>query len=70
MNETPVSVMDMLTTQKDPVVFRGVREELFNMNHIVKNHMDTGLSADEMATARMVQEAVQAAENIVEKLEL
>lgn len=69
MSDIPVSVMDMLT-QKDPEVFKGIREELFNMKQAVKSHMDKGLSVDEMATARMVQEAVQAAENVVDKLEI
>lgn len=68
MSDTPVSVMDMLTAQKDPATCKGIREELFSMKQAVKNHMDTGLSADDMATARMVQEAVQAAENVVERL--
>lgn len=68
MSNTSVSVMDMCNAQNDPAALRGIREELFSMKQAVKNHMDTGLSTEEMATARMVQSAVQAAENVVEKL--
>ena len=47
---------------------KAVREELFAMQQRVRAHMDAGLSQDEMAVARSVREAVDAANTILDNL--
>ena len=45
-----------------------IKEEIFEMKSSIKKHMDTGLSSDEMKEAKIRQDAVMAAEAIMEKL--
>lgn len=47
---------------------KAVREELFTMQQTIRQHMDTGLSPDEMRVAQSARDAVQAADSILSKL--
>lgn len=45
-----------------------IKDEIFEMKSNIKKHMDTGLTPDEMKDAKIYQDAVIAAENIMEKV--
>lgn len=47
---------------------QAVREELFVMQQTIRQHMDAGLSPDEMRVAQSVRDAVYAADDILNKL--
>ena len=66
MSETFTSVMDMNSSGMD---FRMVRDEVLTMNLEVKRRMDAGLTPDEMAVAKKVFAATEAAGKILEKLD-
>lgn len=68
MSEPFISVMELVSQEQGPSVHSAIRQEVLDMELTVKTHMDKGLSSDEMAVARSVREAVQAAEHIMEKV--
>lgn len=45
--------------------FKGIREEIYDLEYAIKRHMDTGLSPEDMEKARVVQEGAQAADRIL-----
>ena len=60
------SAFDMLA--EDPSGLKQLREELFEMRTDVKRAMDAGMTSDEMAVARQVMTAVDAAEKVAERV--
>lgn len=48
--------------------FNGVKEELFTIKTGIKSYMDAGLTSDEVPVAKMCQQAILSADNIVEKM--
>lgn len=67
MNNEFVSVAELM--ENPPYgAQKAVREELFTMQQQIKAHMDTGLSQDEMTVAQSVRDAVNAADDILDKL--
>lgn len=67
MNDPFVSVAEL--TENPPYGARkSIKEELFTMQQAIKQHMDTGLSADDMRVAQSVRAAVHAADDILDKL--
>ncbi len=68
MNETMISVLDILENDPTGRGWQGIRDELFEMDMTVKRHMDTGLGPDEWAVAEAVREAVRAAGRTVDNM--
>ena len=66
MNESFVSVMDMLENQG--AGYRSVQDEVMEMSLAVKRHMDQGLTPDEMVVAQAAREATSAASRALEAL--
>lgn len=66
MNESFVSVMDMLENQG--VGYRGVQDEVMEMSLAVKRYMDQGLTPDEMVVAQAAREATVAASRALEAM--
>ncbi|HIU18195.1 MAG TPA: hypothetical protein IAB01_07075 [Candidatus Avidesulfovibrio excrementigallinarum] len=56
------SAFDMLSDDPSGMGLKQIREELFVMRSEVKRAMDAGMTADEMAVARQVMEAVDCAD--------
>lgn len=62
-----VSVQEMAETA-NYAAQRAVREELFEMKFAVKTYMDKGLSSEEVPVATQMQDALNAAEGILDKI--
>lgn len=58
MSDSMISVLDVLD---DPQALQGIRDDVLEMDLVVKRHMDAGLTPDEWAVAQVVREATQAA---------
>lgn len=67
MNNTFVSVTD-LQENSSYGEQKAMKEELFSMQQAIKQHMDTGLSAEDMHVAKAARNAVLAADDIFDKL--
>ncbi|MDD2966861.1 MAG: hypothetical protein PHN64_05140 [Desulfovibrionaceae bacterium] len=65
MNEF-ISVFD--TGAANFAAFKGIREEIYDLETAVKRHMDAGLTAEDMEKARSVYAGVQAADRILAAL--
>lgn len=68
MNESFVSVLDMLENDPSGADLKPIREDLLNMDVDIRRSMDRGLAPDEMNTARTSRDMIQAAESILNKL--
>lgn len=62
------SAFDMLAEDPSGRGLKQLREELFEMRADVKRAMDAGMTSDEMAVARQVMTAVDAAEKVAERV--
>lgn len=62
---TFTSVFDLLENNAS---LASVKDEILNMKIALKKHMDTGLTPDEMEKAQIKNQALLAAEEILEKL--
>ena len=62
------SAFDMLAEDPSGRGLKQLREELFEMQTDVKRAMDAGMTSDEMAVARQVMTAVDAAEKVAERV--
>ena len=45
--------------------FKGIREEIYDLEYAINRHMDAGLSSEDMEKARVVQAGAQAADRIL-----
>lgn len=68
MNEF-IPVLDMLEAS-DYVAQRKLKDELFDLEHKIKQVMDAGLSSEDMETAKKVYAAAQVASSIFNKISL
>ena len=62
------SAFDMLAEDPSGRSLKQLREELFELRTDVKRAMDAGMTSDEMAVARQVMTAVDAAEKVAERV--
>lgn len=63
-----VSCYDLLANDHTGRGLKQIQEEFFSMRADVKNAMDAGMTSDEVAVARRVQDAVDAAVQTADKL--
>jgi hypothetical protein len=68
MNDSFVSVLDILEQDPSGAGLKPIREDLLNMDMDIRRNMDRGLPPDEMNTARTSRAMIQAAEGILDKL--
>ncbi|MDR3157543.1 MAG: hypothetical protein LBU11_00720 [Zoogloeaceae bacterium] len=69
--DTFVSAFDVFANGKgaaDPAKARALREALFSLRNEIRQKIDRGLSATEIAAAKSLLSAAQTAENVVENL--
>ncbi|MDR1647592.1 MAG: hypothetical protein LBR88_06110 [Zoogloeaceae bacterium] len=70
-NETFISAFDVFENGRnaaDPAKLRALRDVLFALTKQIRQKIDRGLPATEIAAARSLLTAAQTAENVVESL--
>lgn len=68
MNESFVSVFDLVESDSSGATLKSIRDKFLTMDKEILRAMDQGLTPDEMSMARTKRAMLQAAESILAKL--